>query len=217
MNVFKQQIQDRIEVLKIVKSKPLIGSSRDTDTDASNANKSILSRNDSIDVKILKYIINEIKMSFVKNVNINIDSLKSSKNFKIPFIDKDKISHLEHSLQLLTIGTGTNQDIKLKNEYLTQLNSLYYTELMSTHNCLSDIIRVLKDDSFDSNAGDEESRDDTMIDFQNETIGQLQKRVNSLERDKMQMELQIIKLKERWNGLVESARKRRESQSKEND
>lgn len=223
LRVFKLQINDRISDLQTLKSKPLIISPNLIDQTSRTTNVSSIGET-TTNVKLLNYMLNEIRVSFIKNINWDITNIPKHKTYKIPFIDKDKISHLEHSLQLMTIGGGnSDKDIKLKNDYLSQLNALYYTELRSCQDCLSDIISVLKADTdqisdFNLIPGvDSDSKENTIIaDPQNETIGKLQRRVNSLEREKIQMEIQIVKLKERWNGLVESARKRKESQSKTN-
>lgn len=201
--VMKEQIQDRISDLQVVQSRPVITTKLMENTQSLPSSQS----EDVTNVKLLNYMLNEIKVSFLKNVNLNIDNTPKQKTYKIPYIDKDKISHLEHSLQLITIGGGlTDKDYRLKNEYLSQLNSLYYTELRSCQDCLSDIMGILKEDSNPTQLQSSEPQD--------EVIGELQRRVNSLEREKIQMEVQIVKLKERWNGLVESARKRKESQSR---
>lgn len=156
--------------------------------------------------KMLNYLTSQLSLSLQKNLNINVSKLPNQRQYKIATIDKDSITQLEHLVQLMNFsGSGetagdVENELKLKNDYLSQLNGYYYTELKACQDCIGEFIRVLKDVEF------EEAHE-----IDSDVVGTLQRRITQLTRERIQLEDQILELKEKWNGLVETSNSGSES------
>lgn len=160
-------------------------------------------------LQMLNATIADIQNSLVKNVNVT-DS-------KVSLINKEKINHLEHELQLLNFKNST--DLKLKNELLTKLNMLYYSEIVAFQESSTEILNTIKNINLTMSNDDNDNNKDhdnnhwISINQPNDesthkVIHGLQMKISALERDKLHMENEIVKLKERWNDLMENSSKR---------
>lgn len=188
-----------------------LGSTKEPPMSNSSAH-TIPSNLENASVQLFNSTVAEIETSLLKNLNINIADVPNTKRaYKVPLINKTQINQLEHSLQLLNFKGSS--DLKLRNDYLSKLNMLYYSELLADHEVIKDVVSVVKD----LESGMENNKkwvkvnqitDDSVYD----TIGELQQRISTLEREKLQMENEIVKLKERWNTLIEGARRRKEQE-----
>lgn len=155
-------------------------------------------------------LISAINMSLIKN--LNIDVLKDSPD-KVKFIDADKINLLEHQLQLLNFKEKSSksalsiEEVRLKSKLLEELNSVYYTELMANKEFVKSLSGILQEGTENPVASTESLDRDEQFQA---TIGELQQKISELQREKLQLEDQIVMSKERWNNLVENARKRKD-------
>lgn len=210
--VYREQLTDRISDLETLKTHPqpvqgAIVASR-------GAERTPFEAHQKGDTSLNTYTADLISAAFIRHLNVDIAALPEQKAYKIPLVDREKIAQLEHTLQLMAMGSNGGAsgatDLKTRNECLTQLNALYYTELKSCQECLGDIISVIKEDAMEGGVKDVAGIPSSAREAQSAAISALQRRVNHLEREKSHMESQIVRLKERWNGLVEAARKRQE-------
>ncbi|GME74382.1 unnamed protein product [Ambrosiozyma monospora] len=196
-------------------------------SESTSANQYTNTSNDNVnatgELQLIQALTSRISISLLKNLNVSFNptAMAPTSTPKVQFIEHQKINDLEHQLQLLnfkekyTKSTENMDDLKFKNDLLANLNLIYYSELLANQEFVKELLGSLKlvnqlqltdetnDESTDSGdkITDKELRD---------IIQQQQLRISGLERDKIMLENQIVKLKERWNGLVENARRRKE-------
>ena len=89
----------------------------------------------------------------------------------------------------------------------------YYSEMLAQQEVIKDVVSVVKD----LESGMENNPRWTKVNQINDEsvlamVGEFQQRISNLEREKLHMENEIVKLKERWNNLVEGARRRKEQE-----
>lgn len=172
----------------------------------------VLPAMENASLELFNSTLAEIETSLLKNLNIRISNVpNNTKNYKFSMINKQEINQTEHSLQLLNFKGS--DDLKLRNEYLTKLNMLYYSEMLAEQEVIKDVVSSIKDFEL----GMENNKKWTKINQINDesvfqVIGELQHKISGLERDKLHMENEIVRLKERWNNLVEGARRRKEQE-----
>lgn len=172
----------------------------------------VLSTLENTSLQLFNSSLAEIETSLLKNLNIKMSDIPSnSRSYKVPMINKSQINQIEHSLQLLNFKGS--DDLKLRNEYLTKLNMFYYSEMLAQQEVIKDVVSVVKD----LESGMENNPRWTKVNQINDEsvltmVGELQQRISDLEREKLHMENEIVKLKERWNNLVEGARRRKEQE-----
>lgn len=172
----------------------------------------ILPTLENASLQLVNSSIAEIETSLLKNLNIRMSEVpNNTRSYKVPMINKSQINQIEHSLQLLNFKGS--DDLKLRNEYLTKLNMFYYSEMLAQQEVIKDVICVVKDlePGMEKNpkwTKVSQINDESVLDI----IGELQQRISTLEREKLHMENEIVKLKERWNNLVEGARRRKEQE-----
>lgn len=221
LEVLRNQITSRLNQLQNLIRYEQMQKKSNTNNTSSKGLSSINKTNDlsSISTKpsienaslqLFHSTIAEIETSLLKNLNIRINEIPNNVNFyKVPMINKAEINQIEHSLQLLNFKGS--DDLKLRNDYLTKLNMLYYSEMLADQEVVKDVVTVIKD----VESGMENNKKWTKINQINDEsafniIDELQKKISTLEREKLHMENEIVKLKERWNNLVEGARRRKE-------
>lgn len=226
--ILKNQILSRINQLKLLHHKekekekknvklndtgtPAVKSNVSTPIPSVSQNATITNANSNISIQLFNSTLAEIETSLLKNMNINISDVpKNPKSWKVPMINKEQISQLEHSLQLLNFKNSN--DTQLKNEYFSKLNMLYYSEMMAQQKIIKDVVTVIKDveTSMETNPSWQKINqitDSGVYDI----ISDLHKQIAGLERDKIHMENEIVRLKERWHELVERVTKRKEEQ-----
>lgn len=157
---------------------------------------------ESATVQLFNSTIVDIETSLLRNLGIRIvDVPNNTKTFKPKLINQDQINHLEHSLQLMNFKD--KEDFQLRNSYLSKLNMLYYNEMMAQQQTIKDVVSIVKD--VESNMESDKRwkkidqiTDDSLL----EIIGDFQKKVAILEREKLHMENEIVYLKEKYNSFV---------------
>ncbi|KAG7841332.1 hypothetical protein KL942_001211 [Ogataea angusta] len=192
LTTLKSQIVKRIDQLKLVQKSKEYNQQRE---------KTPVKEKELCEEPDNQMLIEHIKLLMVKDLNFDLSSNK------VKFIEQDKINKLEHDLQLINFKEKSSkqqgiEELKVKNSVLTELNLVYYSELMANHEFIRDLLELLKN-------GPSQQSGDQYEQLKN-VIDQLQQKIATQERDRIVLENQIIKLKERWNNLVESARKRKE-------
>lgn len=222
--VLKNQITSRIAQLNsMLKEKTKVDNSNSSgNAKTAEPNKALTAHSPSplpytstlqnVSIQLFNSTLADIETSLLKNLNIRISNAPSNtRNFKIPLINKDQINQIEHSLQLLNFKGS--DDLKLRNEYLTKLNMLYYSEMLAEQQTIKDVVSVIKDvESIMESDNKWKKVDQITDDSVTEMLGELQQRISGLEREKLHMENQIVRLKERWNTLVENVRRRKETE-----
>lgn len=218
LEVLRNQITSRLNQLENLmryeqmekKANLTKNSSKGSSSKTNNISTKPLIENASL--QLFHSTIAELETSLLKNLNIRANEVPNNiKSYKVPLINKTEINQIEHSLQLLNFKGS--DDLKLRNDYLTKLNTLYYSEMLADQEVIKDVVTVIKD----VESGMENNKKWTKINqITDESafniIDELQKKISNLEREKLHMENEIIKLKERWNNLVEGARRRKEQE-----
>lgn len=201
--LLKNQITLRVNELKRL-HETVASSETDEKPNVQTPNKIPFNQTlESVTIQLFNSTIAEIEASLLKNLSIRISDVPTNmKAFKPKFINQDQINHLEHSLQLMNFK-GTD-DFQLRNSYLSKLNMLYYNEMMAQQQTIKDVVSIVKD--VESNMESEERwkkvdqiTDDSLL----EIIGDFQKKVAELEREKLHMENEIVFLKEKYNSFVD--------------
>lgn len=155
-------------------------------------------------IQLFNSTLADIETSLLKNQNIRISNVpKNTKSFKPKLINQDQINHLEHLLQLMNFEGS--DDYQLRNSYLKKLNMLYYTEMMAQQQTIKDIVSVVKDVESSLEIDSrwkkiDQITDDSLL----EILGDFQKKIATLEREKLHMENEIIFLKERYNSFIDN-------------
>lgn len=203
--LLKDQISKRVHQLKTVVS---FDESSTTNTSPRKETTQITPKHgvptlENATLQLLNSTLADIETSLLKNQNIRISSIPSNiKSYKPPFINKDQINHLEHSLQLLNFNDS--QDYQLRNEYLKKLNMLYYSEMMAQQETIKDIVNVVKDVESNMESNSQWKKVDQITDDSLLVIlDDFQKKISLLERDKLHMENEIVFLKERYNTFID--------------
>ncbi|GME73216.1 unnamed protein product [[Candida] boidinii] len=114
-------------------------------------------------------------------------------------------------------SNNNNNHDSQKVEILHELSSIYANQLANQSHFILDLIKIISSQNNiiynttnesteypDTNGYTENIKSYQMV------IENLQEEKSSLQRDKVLLEDQVVKLKERWNGLIESARRRKE-------
>ncbi|VEU19442.1 DEKNAAC100116 [Brettanomyces naardenensis] len=216
LEVLKEQINIRIDQLTQYKREPVHRNSHKEEI-----NNSLLGGRDEI---LLNTLVDRINLALIRT--LNIDARNDEPISKVHFIQSEKINALEHKLQILNFKEKSSkqttlklEDIQTKNTLLEELNSLYYSELMANHELVKRVVSGIQ--SLSKNNSESESTETKEIKPtgpQDENtqlkiaVSELQQRNAELERTKVSLEDQIVLLKERWNNLVKSARKRKDEQ-----
>ena len=181
-------------------------------TSGSSSPGPVLPTLENASLQLFNSSLAEIETSLLKNLNIKMSDVpNNTRSYKVPMINKPQINQIEHSLQLLNFKGS--DDLKLRNEYLTKLNMFYYSEMLAQQEVIKDVVSVVKD----LESGMENNPRWTKVNQINDEsvlamVGEFQQRISNLEREKLHMENEIVKLKERWNNLVEGARRRKEQE-----
>ncbi|GMF09977.1 unnamed protein product [[Candida] boidinii] len=143
---------------------------------------------------------------------INFHEL-SSKKSNISSNSKNK----KFNSQNIDSNNNNNNHDSQKVEILHELSSIYANQLANQSHFILDLIKIISSQNNiiynttnesteypDTNGYTENIKSYQMV------IENLQEGKSSLQRDKVLLEDQVVKLKERWNGLIESARRRKE-------
>ncbi|KAH3668505.1 hypothetical protein OGAPHI_002259 [Ogataea philodendri] len=187
LKTLKLQIEKRIDQLRLVQKSKESKQLRDQTP--------IIKESSAISVTDTT-LTDQIRLLMAKDLNYDMETNK------VKFIDQEKINQLEHELQLLNFKEKSSkqqtlEEAKLKTDTLTDLNLVYYSELMASHEFIKDLLKLL-------GTGPQQNDIDQYQELKT-TIDDLQQKLATQERDRILLENQIIKLKERWNNLVESA------------
>ncbi|QPG76921.1 hypothetical protein FOA43_004315 [Brettanomyces nanus] len=131
----------------------------------------------------LSVFLDRLNSSLIRT--LNIDSKNDKALNKVPFIQHDKINSLEHNLQLLNFKEKSTrqtsvklEDVEEKNRLLTELNSLYYDELMADHHFIKRVITLIQSVS---NGEPMEDASDSERQQLRKTIGELQKQIDEMQ------------------------------------
>ncbi|OWB54289.1 hypothetical protein B5S28_g134 [[Candida] boidinii] len=147
---------------------------------------------------------------------INFHEL-SSKKTNITSNSKNKIKNSNNTNN----DSNNNNHDSQKVEVLHELSSIYASQLANQSHFILDLIKIIssQNNMIYNNTNEPNEYQDTngyteSIKSYQMVIENLQEEKSTLQRDKVLLEDQVVKLKERWNGLIESARRRKEMKEK---
>ncbi|CDK25366.1 unnamed protein product [Kuraishia capsulata CBS 1993] len=147
-------------------------------------------------------LINQINVLLIKNLNVDLTD-KSLGQIELPA--ELQVQDLQHKLRIIGLSDSKKKNLSLENEMLTKLNAYYQSQIHTQKTFIVELYELLLKSSSQGVPSIPHYKEEYKV-----IIGDLQQKLSEVEKDKVILESQVVKLKERWNGLVESARKRKE-------
>jgi len=231
LEVLKKQILQRIAELKAykveyetLKKKQKLNEKKKNGNISENPDD----KRDRVGEKIIAPSKSPQLGAFIDKINtalistLNIDAVHDVNLDRLPYINDNAINSIEHELQLLNFKENYIKQSQLsldelvqRNKLISQLNSYYRSELAANRQFVSRVISVVRSAS-DKNTNSTKNTKDDEIPYR-KIIADLQRRISDLETSNDAAQNEMAALKERWNNLVKTARRKKDQQAKNMD